>query len=114
MDEKQHQPAPRGVPAWLKRWGGFHSSGPAPAYALYVWPFIGSFCALAVLQAVFGHSWYFIIRGAPVLVTSYVSLMLVRMRNCTSKYVSSGRESLVLTMIMTMTTAAGSICRALL
>jgi len=71
MDEKDHQPPSRGAPLWLKRWGGFHSIAPPPPYALYVWPFVGSFCALAILQAVFGHSWYFILRGAPVLVTSY-------------------------------------------
>ncbi|KAJ1333351.1 HPP family protein [Microdochium nivale] len=71
MDEKPVKPASSGMPKWLKRWGGMHSLGPAPAYAVYVWPFVGAFCSLAVLQAVFGHSWYFIVRGSPALVTSY-------------------------------------------
>ncbi|KAH7031300.1 HPP family-domain-containing protein [Microdochium trichocladiopsis] len=71
MDEKPSRTTSAGVPAWLKRWAGMHSLGPPPAYALYVWPFVGSFCSLAVLQAVFGHSWYFIVRGSPALVTSY-------------------------------------------
>lgn len=74
MDEKPVKPASSGMPKWLKRWGGMHSLGPAPAYAVYVWPFVGAFCSLAVLQAVFGHSWYFIVRGSPALVTSYVSI----------------------------------------
>jgi hypothetical protein len=65
------------LPRWLSRWLGYRdTSPPAPphVYVLYLWPFIGAFCGLSLLQAVFGHADYFIDRGVPSIIASYVSV----------------------------------------
>ncbi|KAE9395412.1 hypothetical protein BT96DRAFT_958491 [Gymnopus androsaceus JB14] len=36
-----------------------------------LWSFLGAFCGLSVIQAVFGYSAYFVRRGAPLIVPSY-------------------------------------------
>lgn len=40
-----------------------------------LWSFLGAFCGLSVIQAVFGYSAYFVRRGAPLIVPSYVSYL---------------------------------------
>jgi hypothetical protein len=65
------------LPRWLGRWLGYRDgppSAPPPVYVLYLWPFIGAFCGLSLLQAVFGHARYFIDRGVPSIIASYVSV----------------------------------------
>jgi hypothetical protein len=65
------------LPRWLSRWLGYRDappSAPPPVYVLYLWPFIGAFCGLSLLQAVFGHARYFINRGVPSIIASYVSV----------------------------------------
>ncbi|KAJ8131097.1 hypothetical protein O1611_g2527 [Lasiodiplodia mahajangana] len=62
---------------WVTHWLGFRNdsevkrSGPPKTYVPYLWAFVGSFAGLAVLQAIFGQSAYFIERGVPPLVASY-------------------------------------------
>ena len=76
MDDKAKTSKSATMLAWGKRALGLHTlESPPPTYVLYVCPFIGAFGALAVLQAVFGHSWYFILKGSPAIVTSYVSYL---------------------------------------
>ncbi|KAI1128353.1 HPP family-domain-containing protein [Nemania abortiva] len=63
--------------SWVTRWIGFRhdtetqQSNPPKIYVPYLWAFVGSFSGLAVLQAIFGQSAYFIERGVPPLVASY-------------------------------------------
>jgi hypothetical protein len=62
------------LPPWISHWLGYRSS-PAkkqPVYIIYLWSFIGAFCGLSVLQAIFGHAHYFIDRHVPSIVASYV------------------------------------------
>ncbi|KAI1323794.1 HPP-domain-containing protein [Xylariaceae sp. FL0255] len=46
-------------------------SSPPKIYVPYLWAFVGSFASLAVLQAIFGQSAYFIEQGVPPLVASF-------------------------------------------
>ncbi|KAI1114007.1 HPP-domain-containing protein [Nemania sp. NC0429] len=63
--------------SWVTHWFGFRHDahakvhGPPKIYIPYIWAFIGAFSGLAVLQAIFGQSNYFIERGVPPLVASY-------------------------------------------
>ncbi|KZT73752.1 hypothetical protein DAEQUDRAFT_721207 [Daedalea quercina L-15889] len=60
-------------PAWLTRWVG-HRTAPPPVrsrYIVWLWSFIGAFCGLSILQALFGHAQYFVHRGVPSLIASY-------------------------------------------
>jgi hypothetical protein len=43
-------------------------------YVPYLWAFIGAFGGLSLLQAIFGHAPYFIERGAPPIIASYVCI----------------------------------------
>lgn len=64
-------------PRWISRWLGYRSTPPPPKppqYIVYVWSFIGAFCGLALLQAVFGHSKYFVDRSTVPVVASFVSI----------------------------------------
>ncbi|KAG9511514.1 HPP-domain-containing protein, partial [Aureobasidium melanogenum] len=68
-----HLPTIASLPSWCSHWLG-HRPGPVkppPKYLVYLWSFIGAFCGLAVLTALFGHSEYFIGRGVPIIVASY-------------------------------------------
>ncbi len=51
------------------------SPKPSPVYIPYILAFIGAFSGLACIQAVFGQAPYFIERGVPPLVASYVRLL---------------------------------------
>ncbi|KAF8958864.1 HPP family-domain-containing protein [Flammula alnicola] len=42
-----------------------------PDYIIYLWSFIGAFCGISLIQAVFGQAHYFIERGVPSIVASY-------------------------------------------
>ncbi|KAF2100513.1 HPP-domain-containing protein [Rhizodiscina lignyota] len=61
------------LPTSLTRWIGYRKdeAEPEPQYVQYLWPFVGTFCGLAVLQAIFGHAQYFIRRGVPPIIPSY-------------------------------------------
>jgi len=60
-------------PTWLSHWLGYRASPPAkrPDYIVWLWSFIGAFCGISVIQAVFGQAAYFISRGVPSIVASY-------------------------------------------
>ncbi|KAJ3576648.1 hypothetical protein NP233_g279 [Leucocoprinus birnbaumii] len=61
------------LPPWFSRWLGYRRVPPPkrPDYIIWFWTFIGAFCCIALLQAVFGQAQYFIGRGVPPLVASY-------------------------------------------
>ncbi|KAM6492790.1 HPP family domain containing protein [Amanita muscaria] len=69
-------PHPLGrLPSWISRWFGHRATPPPkrPNYEICLWSFIGTFCGVALLQAVFGHASYFIAKGAPPVVPSYAA-----------------------------------------
>ncbi|KAI4214655.1 MAG: hypothetical protein LQ351_002728 [Letrouitia transgressa] len=61
------------LPPYLSRWLGYRSSPPEKQskYIICPWSFIGAFCGLAVLQAIFGHARYFIDLDVPPIVASF-------------------------------------------
>ncbi|KAK7050826.1 hypothetical protein VNI00_004937 [Paramarasmius palmivorus] len=61
------------LPHSISHWLGHRSKPPAklPDYQVWAWSFIGAFCGISVLQAVFGHAQYFIERGVPSIIASY-------------------------------------------
>lgn len=63
------------LPRWCSHWLGHRDDPvkPPPKYLIYLWSFIGAFCGLSVLTALFSYSEYFLSRGVPVIVASYVS-----------------------------------------
>ncbi|KAF8056532.1 HPP family-domain-containing protein [Lyophyllum atratum] len=60
-------------PSWLSRWLGYRATEPPkkPQYIIWFWSFIGAFCGISLIQAVFGQVSYFIRRGVPSIVASY-------------------------------------------
>ncbi|KIL64813.1 hypothetical protein M378DRAFT_36498, partial [Amanita muscaria Koide BX008] len=60
------------LPSWISRWFGHRATPPPkrPNYEICLWSFIGTFCGVALLQAVFGHASYFIAKGAPPVAAS--------------------------------------------
>ena len=62
------------LPLWLSHWLGYRSRPPKipSAYTVYLWSFIGAFCGLSVLQAIFGHAQYFIDHHVPSIIVPYV------------------------------------------
>ncbi|KAG6856613.1 hypothetical protein H0H87_002568 [Tephrocybe sp. NHM501043] len=62
-------------PSWLSRWLGYRATPPPKRadYVVWIWSFIGAFCGISVIQAVFGQAQYFISRGVPSIIASYVS-----------------------------------------
>lgn len=62
------------LPSSISRWLG-HRSTPVhkhPDYIIYFWSFVGSFLGISLIQAVFGQAHYFVVRGVPSIVASYV------------------------------------------
>lgn len=49
------------LPPWISHWLGYRSGPPKkqPEYVIWAWSFVGAFCGLSVIQAIFGHSHYF-------------------------------------------------------
>lgn len=62
------------LPQWVSRWLGYREKPPKePSHVVYLWSFIGAFCGLSILQAIFGQVQYFIDRKVPPILASYVS-----------------------------------------
>ncbi|KAI5118331.1 hypothetical protein M0805_006613 [Coniferiporia weirii] len=61
------------LPPWLSHWLGYRAGPPVkrPNYIVWFWSFVAAFGGLSVLQAVFGHSEYFIGRRVPSIIASY-------------------------------------------
>jgi len=61
------------LPTWVSRWFGYRSSPPAkrPDYIIWLWSFVGAFCGIALIQAVFEQAQYFVRRKTPTIVASY-------------------------------------------
>lgn len=62
------------LPPWCSRWLG-HRVAPAkplPKWLVHVWSFVGAFCGLSVLLGLYSFSDYFVQRGVPIIVASYV------------------------------------------
>ena len=62
------------LPAWSSHWLGYRSSPPRtqPIYIVYLWPFVGAFVGMSILQAVFEQNSYFTKRHVPPIIASYV------------------------------------------
>lgn len=67
-------------PAWASRWLGYRATPPPKLSKplIWFWTFIGAFSGLSVLQALFNYSHYFIGRGVPVIIASYVSTSVTK------------------------------------
>ncbi|KZV68116.1 hypothetical protein PENSPDRAFT_754332 [Peniophora sp. CONT] len=61
------------LPAWASRWLGYRSSSELdlPAWNNNIWSWIGAFCELSVIAAIFGHTVYFTSRNVPVILPSF-------------------------------------------
>lgn len=56
----------------MSRWLGYRETpSTQPVYSAYLWSFIGAFCGLSLLQAIFGQIQYFIDRKVPPIIASY-------------------------------------------
>ncbi|KAK7464945.1 hypothetical protein VKT23_006153 [Stygiomarasmius scandens] len=71
--DTQRKPLLARLPPSLSHWLGYRSSPPPkrPDYLVWFWTWIGAFCGISVIQAVFGQARYFIERGVPSIVASY-------------------------------------------
>ncbi|EIM87986.1 HPP family protein [Stereum hirsutum FP-91666 SS1] len=67
------QPRLARLPRCISHWLGHRESPPAPRqnYLVWFWSFIGAFCGISILQAVFGHAQYFMKRSVPSIIASY-------------------------------------------
>ena len=63
------------LPSWMGRWLGFRGKQmpPSPSWMVCVYGFIGAFCGLSTIIAIFAHTDYFTIRLVPPIVASFVS-----------------------------------------
>ncbi|KAF2751122.1 HPP-domain-containing protein [Sporormia fimetaria CBS 119925] len=61
------------LPTWFSRWLGYRGKklGPSPTPIVCLWGFIGAFCGLSILFAVFAHTDYFTSRLVPPIVASF-------------------------------------------
>lgn len=89
------------LPRWISHWLGYRPTPPKPhpQYLVWLWSFFTAFCGLCVLQAIFNYSSYFLQRGVPGIVASFVStkmfFFLVSFQLCSNIWSSvrvNGRE----------------------
>jgi CBS-domain-containing membrane protein len=78
MASHHHQSRLARLPRWISHWFGYRDASPPkqPEYLVWFWSFAGAFCGLSLIQAVFGHSQYFLGRNVPSIVASYVRFQL--------------------------------------
>lgn len=86
------------LPPWLTRWLGYRSSPPPTRsrYIIWLWSFIGAFCGISLIQAVFGHAQYFIRRGVPSIVASYVSMNSVFTLTILTLHIAKGASAVLI------------------
>ncbi|KAF8168947.1 HPP family protein [Mycena galopus ATCC 62051] len=67
-----HSPLAR-LPRWISHWLGYRVTLPPkqPDHVVWLWSFIGAFCGLSLLQAIFTHSHYFVKRNVPSIIASF-------------------------------------------
>ena len=65
------------LPQWLSHWLGYRTSPPPKRsdYIVWMWSFIGAFGGISLIMAVFQQSHYFVERGVPPIIASYVSTL---------------------------------------
>jgi CBS-domain-containing membrane protein len=64
------------LPSWVNRWFGYRAPGSSPSktnYVIWLSSFVGAFCGLSIIQAIFDNAEYFIQRKVPSILASYVS-----------------------------------------
>jgi hypothetical protein len=72
------------LPLWVGRWLGYRGKAlPAsPSWMVCFYGFIGAFCGLSVIIAIFAHTEYFTIRMVPPIVASFVSSQPLYVEHC--------------------------------
>lgn len=62
------------LPAPVSHWLGYRAkaSPTSPTWMVCVYGFVGAFCGLSVILAIFGHTDYFTSRAVPPIVASFV------------------------------------------
>jgi hypothetical protein len=62
------------MPPSISHWLGYRqkSAPPSPTWIICLWGFIGAFCGLSVILAIFGHTEYFRSRAVPPIIASFV------------------------------------------
>ncbi|KAF9521772.1 HPP family-domain-containing protein [Crepidotus variabilis] len=60
-------------PRWFSHWFGYRAGPPPkhPDYLIWFWSWIGAFCGISVIQAVFEQAKYFVKKGVPTIIASY-------------------------------------------
>jgi hypothetical protein len=68
------QPWLHHLPGYISRWFGYRSDTPTkrPDVIILLWTWIGAFCGVSVIEAVFQRNPYFSDRGVPIIVGSFV------------------------------------------
>lgn len=80
MDSSKPRQPPHYLPSWINRWFGYHGEPdphhkPKPlSFKVCLWSFVGAFCAISLLQGLFGHAKYFVDRDVTPIVASFVRL----------------------------------------
>ncbi|KAF5392859.1 hypothetical protein D9757_000988 [Collybiopsis confluens] len=74
--EQTSQPRPPFLsllPTPISHFLGYRKTKPVPPRqpTIWLWSFLGAFCGLSVIQAVFIYAHYFVERGAPSIIPSY-------------------------------------------
>jgi hypothetical protein len=69
------QPWLHRLPRSISHWFGHRSDTPTkrPDVIILLWTWIGAFCGVSVIEAVFQRTPYFSDRGVPIIVGSFVS-----------------------------------------
>lgn len=62
------------LPLPISHWFGYRRDTPRkrPDLIIYLWTWIGAFCGVSVIEAVFQRNPYFSDRGVPIIVGSFV------------------------------------------
>lgn len=70
------------LPPSISHWLGYRSntSSPSRTWIVCLWGFIGAFCGLSVILAIFGHTEYFKSRAVPPIIASFVGDTLLAPR----------------------------------